>query len=133
MSRTDKDRPYWVRVNDETEARTPYHYHHGSRFYNGGYKVNAEDEDGYCTIDDKRTGQPGEWRLPCGYYLGYRRHVCEIPPGAEREGYYAPLRNDERMALRNAVKDYNTFGEVDEDMYLQEQHRHATYGGGYWD
>jgi len=127
MSRTDKDRPYWVRVNDETEARTEFHYHH-RRYRGDPYEGEYE-----CEIDNPVDDSTVMWKRRCGYYLGYRHHICEIPPGAVREGYNAPLRNDERMALRNAVKDYNTFGEVDEDMYLQEQHRHACYGGGYWD
>jgi hypothetical protein len=129
MSRTKKDRPYWVRLNDPTEARTPYHYHHGSRWFNNGYKGNAESD--YCCIDEEYTGT--DWRRSCGYYLGYRRHVCVIPKNAVRDMYYSPMRNDERMVLRNALKDYNTFAEVDEDMYLNEKSRHATYGGGYWD
>lgn len=125
MSRTDKDRPYWVRQNDETEVRRPFHRHDQYRFGREPF-----DE---CEIDEPYTGATGEWRRRCGYWLGYRRHVCVVPPHAEREGYYAPLRNDERMVLRNAVKDYNTFGEIDEDFYIQEQHRRACYGGGYWD
>ena len=127
MSRTYKDRPYWVRLNDKREARTPFHRHHA----NGWWLKDVFDE---CLIDTPYTGATDEWRRRyCGYYLGYRRHVCQIPKNAVREMYYSPMRNDERMVLRNAAKDYNSFGEIDEDLFLNEKSRHATYGGGYWD
>lgn len=125
MSRTYKDRPYWVRQNDKREVRTPFHQHNQFRFGSKEFET--------CNIDEPYTGQPGEWRRKCGYYLGYRRHVCHPPRGAVRDAYYSPMRNDERMTLHNAAKDYNSFGEIDEDFFLNEKSRHATYGGGYWD
>jgi hypothetical protein len=32
--------------------------------------------------------------------------------------------------MRNAVKDYNTHADVDEEFFLQGNHRHARYHGG---
>lgn len=125
MSRTYKDRPYWVRLNDKREARTPFHRHHNWYTRNNGWEV--------CTFGEPYTGGTDEWRRNCGYYLGYRRHTCYAPKDYIRDMYYSPMRNDERMVLRNAAKDYNSFGEIDEDFFLNERSRHATYGGGYWD
>lgn len=44
--------------------------------------------------------------------------------------YYGPLRSETRHTLRNALKDYNTYGEVDENFFLQEKSRHTKYHGG---
>lgn len=125
MSRTYKDRPYWVRLNDPSEVRRPFHYHEGrGRFF---------EEFEACQIDVPYEGKKGEWRRNCGYYLGYHFHRCRVTREFRRLGFYGPLRSDQRMKLRNAVKDYNTFEEVDEDMYLREQNRRSTFYGGYWD
>lgn len=122
MSRTRKDRPYWVRSNDKTEKyRVAYHDHTGRH---------GDD----CTIDEPEVGRSFWFKrdTPCGHYL-HMPHKCEPHGDALTLLYWAPARQDERTYLKNAVKDYNTFGEVDEDYFLQEKTCNATYGGGYWD
>lgn len=126
MSRTKKDRPYWVQVNDKsTKYRVAYHDHTGRW-------------GDTCTIDDPEEG-PSTWRgstgrfTSCGHYLR-TPHVCDPHSvGNRSDRYWAPARQDERTYLKNAAKDYNTFGEVDEDYFLQEKTLHGPYGGGWWD
>lgn len=126
MSRTDKDRPYWVRTNDKTEKyRVAYHDHTGRR----------GDE---CTVDEPEEhpsswrGRGGRWYSPCGHHL-HVPHICEPHGDSASVYYWVPARQDEQTFLKNAVKDYNTFGEVDEDYFLQEKTLNGPYGGGWWD
>lgn len=132
MSRTYKDRPYWIRVDDTKNLR--YAMHHHSVFgltytpYNSSTPIHFAD---YCTIDEPHS-KDTERRKPCYYRLRENNRYDRTTKEMRHNGYWEPLRTDERIVLRNAVKDYNTFGETDEDFFLQENHRHASYGGEYW-
>ena len=46
--------------------------------------------------------------------------------------YYGPERARTRTALVNVRRDYNTHGDTDVDVRT-DQHRHAPWGGGWWD
>jgi hypothetical protein len=126
MSRTDKDRPYWVKSNDKTEKyRVAYHDHTGRR----------GDE---CTIDEPEEhpsswrGRGGRWYSPCSHYI-HLPHICQPHGTSLRDFYWVPSRAEERDYTTRAIKDYNTFGEVDEDYFLQEKTLNGPYGGGWWD
>lgn len=134
MSRTYKDRPYWIRANDSTNLRKAVHRHAIFGFtytpYNSKNPIHFAD---HCTIDEPIT-KASQRSKPCYYKLrtrstGYDETTKEMRNNA----YWEPMRTDERIVLRNAVKDYNTYGEIDEDFFLQENHHHARYGGVYWD
>ncbi len=51
MSRTDKDRPYWVRTNDPNSLREEHHYHtlFGKAQYAWGF---VKDENGELVYED---------------------------------------------------------------------------------
>lgn len=67
------------------------------------------------------------------YWFGLDVRGKWSPSREERRTmYYGPLRRATRDTMRNAVKDYNTCGDVDEDFFLQGNHRHASYHGGDW-
>lgn len=126
MSRTDKDRPDWVRVNDKTEDRTEFHYHH-RRYWGEPYEGMYD-----CEIDEPLDGSKGMRKRRCGYYLRTNRYWN--PKREDRRlYYYKPLRSRERDTLGKAAKQYNAGNEVDEDIVLPESHRHAMFPGGYWD
>lgn len=130
MSRTDKDRPYWVRLNDPSEIRRADHTHHPY----GRYSKSWFGEENVCDIDKPMTGRfEIDRKRNCDYRLTNYRYWYDDPSREDcHNEYYAPLRSEERMSLRKAARQYNTYGEVD-DVYLQEQHRHSCYGGGgYW-
>ncbi|MBC9704519.1 MAG: hypothetical protein H9W81_05820 [Enterococcus sp.] len=118
MSRTFKDRPYWVRANDPQQDRYAYHNH-----------IYVDE----CPIDEKYTSNFGSYSRACGYALPWTYYRNDTPKKVRNTSYWIPLRTDERKVLNNLTRDYNTYGEIDEDFFLQEHHRHARYGGGYWD
>lgn len=131
MSRTDKDRPYWVRLNDSSENRVADHTHHPyGGWWNPGGRWFAEEY--VCDIDKPMTGHYEiDRKRNCDYRLANYRWYDEPTKRDRREEYYAPLRHEERDTLDKAVKQYNATGEVD-DIYLPESHRHAPFRGGYW-
>lgn len=125
MSRTDKDRPYWVRQNDPTEDRVEYHNHVAPRWRT------MYAWDGTCHVDEPITRE-NRRSFSCGYYLRDRYHWT--PKREDRRlYYYKPLRSRERDTLGKAAKQYNAGYEVDENIVLPEAHRHGMYPGGYWD
>jgi hypothetical protein len=106
MSRTDKDRPYWVVVNDETiDMRYVHDYHTldliGINYYSI-YDIHSE----YCTAYDR-----GIWtarNLP--------RTPCFREPIVDKRGWWklpkidrsAPYRARRRDFLKNQVKIFNS-------------------------
>lgn len=124
MARTDKDRPYWVKKNDTTYTRKINHYHNVWRhkgectFSNEPYKSAEDDRDRYCGWD--LTGKD-KWH----WYDG------GVPKWFIDDRYYNPERVRTRDTLREAVKEYNANGELDDFDYWNRQHRHnASYY--YW-
>lgn len=135
MSRTYKDRPYWVRANDKKEVREAHHDHLRLGKVRQSMKYGEFKVADYCTIDEPlKTGTFLEnLERPCYYELSWEYSYFKVEKRRRNMLYWSPMRADENKVMRNAVKDYNTFGEVDEDLYLREKTRHAIYRGGYWD
>lgn len=80
-----------------------------------------------CDIDDV-SGRCSRWiedrdRMP---YTG------PIGKTNRRTYYSAPERAAVRGSLRRALTEYNATGDVDE-VTPTSQHRHAMWGGGWWD
>lgn len=136
MSRTKKDRPYWVRVNDKTENRIEHHDHERLGKYYSRYKENKTRRySEECTIDVPRqangdlTAYTCTWELNYGYSYLYGgmsvkdRHIT----------YYNPLRTLERDTLRVAVKEYNATGDLEDGVFFQDRWQHGMLGGGHWD
>lgn len=135
MSRTYKDRPYWVRANDKKEVREAHHDHLRLGKTIQSFKYGELGVADCCTIDEPlKTGAFLESiKQPCYYELSWEYSYFYVGKRRRNMLYWSPMRADENKVTRNAVKDYNTFGEVDDDLYLREQTRHAIYRGGYWD
>lgn len=138
MSRTRKDRPYWVRLNDkkETIAKNEYHNHNifgkTITLWTGEERTYAD----YCTIDEPAMNRSNREirQRPCRISPGWNYYYGT--PTSERVnlGYWSPLRRDETDKLRKLTKFYNAGEDLDEvDFFLNEKTRHATYGGGDWD
>lgn len=141
MSKTDKDRPYWVLANDNTLPRFSYHDHlklGTEREYTNsrGRKVSVKYAD-YCTVNEPTVSyhRAEEMERPCGKWIGHARFAGRYSPTkkARKVFYWGPMRATRTNYLTKAVKDFNSFGEVDEDFYFQEDARYGRYGGGYWD
>lgn len=136
MSRTKKDRPYWVRANDKTERRVARHDHDRIgryyKYYGQSVVYQYEDE---CTIDYPRTGNNSDKNYPCTWELdyGYNYFYGGMSVQERHMTYYNPLRTLERDTLRKAVKEYNTTGDIEKDIFFQDRHQHQMLNGGYWD
>jgi hypothetical protein len=125
MSRTDKTRPYWVKCND---PKVPtYHIHRHQEWRSTPRE--CDDTGPYTSAKDYHARY-------CGRYI---EHWVSSPWGDypskafRRVGYWQPERAATRMSTREAMRTYNSGGDVDDVDILTNQHRHATYSGGYWD
>lgn len=92
-----------------------------------------------CTIDKKRQHPTTDnVRDTCSYELAgdgkwgnvYSKRMKRVD---RLNTYYIPLRNAERKALHNALIEYNTNGDIEEDIIFNDGSRNGMYGGGYWD
>lgn len=145
MSRTYKDRPYWVREHDKN-TREEHHNHTklglGTKTFangkGGAVRYYHPDE---CSIEMDQQVHPSTTRwdfYPCYYYLSsgsIKRYYRDYTPSNDdlHSDYWAPMRSDVRMGLTGAAKEYNTYGDIEADIFFREKSRHSTYKGGYWD
>ncbi len=118
MSRTDKDRPEWVRAHDDPHSRERHN----------------------CT-DGWMYGQTGAWQTqryyPCDLDTGpysrcrrfeaTRRYLPGPPRWFNHAEFYGPDRAAVRTAGRAALREHNTDGDTDIEVPTA-QHRH----GGAW-
>ncbi|MBC9706661.1 MAG: hypothetical protein H9W81_17245 [Enterococcus sp.] len=145
MSRTYKDRPYWVLEQDK-RAREEHHDHTklgtGTKTYRnvrGGVSNYYHPDE--CSIEMDRQVHPStdRWEYyPCYYYVSsgtVKRYYRDYSPPRDtlHDLYWGPMRADVRDGLNDAIKEYNTHGDIEEDIFFREKNRHSTYGGGYWD
>lgn len=126
MSRTDKDTPSWVRALHDPNARV----HHSWLCETSRYGMARPDLARPCDLHEtvnRRTNA-------CYYWADDRTdHCCGITPSADRlhHNYYGPERTAVRDSLRNALRDYNTYGDTDIEAPTR-QTRSATWAGGRW-
>lgn len=143
MSRTYKDRPYWVLENKVGEE-----IHDHTRMGEGTTKyktIRGKDltyhRPDECTIGEDKLEHPStskNERYDCFYSLSgvvFKKYYGRYSPPNDilHHDYWHPLRAAERVTLTAAAKEYNTYGDIEDDIYLAERHRHSTYKGGYWD
>lgn len=132
MSRTDKDKPYWILCNDPQQVRHPYHNHNlfGKMTYKN-FEGESQYKD-YCTIDEPVTKET-EFINPCGYRIHWMYYNTKPTKVMRHNEYWRPLRSAERAATHKALREYNATGEIDEDFFLRSAPHRGTYYGGYWD
>lgn len=152
MSRTDKDRPYRVKVLDTTLPLVEDHIHHAHRVRSRRGMLDHPDhpdnnwstgtrvthvcdlpERGNRRIAGHPTTSPGScctrevssWAQPPWWHSGN-------PPKDFIAGKWTrPERRRKRDTLREATKTYNTTGDLEGYDYPSFQHRHnATW---WWD
>jgi hypothetical protein len=137
MSRTRKDRPERVKLNDPREPRQVDHNHailgrSGRNFL--GKDFAFQDR---CTGDDPATHRSNTDPLakrPCEPGLTWKHSATgRVPRDSITQMYWAPARQAERITLHKLAGEYNTLGELETEPVLHERHGHATFGGGYWD
>lgn len=123
MSRTDKDRPYWVKTNDPTLDRDVDHYHHP--------RWRAPNDDGVCDLGPTPQARKERWSRSCSYSLPFheaRWHTA--PPGwYVNHVFHAPERVRTRDVLREAAKEWNATHATD----LEPEERQARHSArGMW-
>lgn len=121
MSRTDKDRPLWVRNRDPLEeGYREYHIHHSRRW-------GIHDRDGICDLEAAKAFRGDTYRqrhelgyhFNCGTEVGgwtFRYYTTSSPdPRWERYVHYGPHRRTARETLNNLAREYNAGSDIDED------------------
>ena len=118
MSRTDKDRPQWVRAHDDLRSRE-HHCCTGAWMYG---QASAWRTQLYypCDLD---TGPYSR----CRRFEATRRYLPGPPRWFTHAEFYGPDRAAVRAASRAALREHNTYGDTDVEVPT-EQHRH----GGAW-
>ncbi len=125
MSRTDKDRPYWVRVNDkrDKQRRGVEHLHTGWRG-----SVRDCDEHVLCSGHDYRTTN-------CTPYLDYHIYATSPQRSACATEWHRQERAGQRVIKRNLTRAANSGWVEDAEDLIDNCQTHvgAYYHGGYWD
>jgi hypothetical protein len=106
MSRTLKDRPRWVRVNDTSELRHAVHRHSDSWVTRHGAVP--------CNIDVPETTNSNRNDGPCYFNLieDFGRCPCGGHHRTVRSTHAARTRDN----LGRLVREYNTFAEVEDSI-----------------
>lgn len=136
MAHTDKDLPYWVKVQNSFDPVVthfigcPNHPLHRSTVTY--YEYHEDGTSSPVTHSIARpcdlTQRGGRCRLTL---RDPEPHRCEVS-AAMRRGYYKRERASVRDILIKARADYN--GNSDTEIEPEpRQHRRSTWGGGYWD
>jgi hypothetical protein len=137
MSRTRKDRPYRVKVNDPREPKYISHRH--GAFGVSGTNFLGQDfaYQDHCTADEPAIHPSNRDRMamrPCEMHLDWQyKFSRRASRDTVTQLYWVPARQAERGALLALVGEYNTTGDLTTEPVLPERHGHATFGGGYWD
>lgn len=120
MSRTDKDRPHWVRLNDPDDNRVAHHDH-----------VDYWGNDVKCDIDVP-TVREDKYRIErnCSYEIAGVYLWNETPPRKMRHyEWFGPARARTRDAMISQAKEYNTYGSIESDSQEPSDHRNAPIKG----
>lgn len=137
MSRTDKDRPQWVKSNDPQEDRQTYHNHFvfgavykSSEFYD---ECTLEKDDPFHPSTGRdRTENGKKKKKPCYYYYSPKNFWDKVTQEDAHLSFWSPFRAHEKKQLKKLANEYNAHGEIAEDYIFYEKHNHALFGGGYW-
>lgn len=120
MSKTDKDRPFWVKQNDISLSRVAYHDH-----------VDYWGNDVECDIEFP-TVREDKYRVDrnCGYdIVGYYSWIDSPSRKIRHNEWFGPIRAKTRDAMISQVKEYNTYGLIETDSLDPQDHRNAPIKG----
>lgn len=131
MSRTRKDRPYWVTVRDPAYPTVTYHRHYGSYWQKlRGTVVPGCD---LAEFDAARGRAAGRQFFNCGRrpVARPRRHrTTSAPAWYIRHVWYGPERVRTRDVLGEAAKEYRAAGLhahwAEDYDFPHYQHRHCA-------
>jgi len=106
MSKTDKDRPYWVKTYDSKVKNRRARHMHGTVPWTNGTHYD-------CDIDEFVKGRKANWHKTCDYVLPHNEYGDSVPKWYVDYIYHNPSRRDARDSLRAASKDWNANGDTD--------------------
>lgn len=123
MSRTDKDRPRWVRNNDETDGLREVHDHRPAHRW--GWTT------GKCELGQH---DPRDWRAPCHVELADTLSPYGHVSYEDRHLYYWRCdRAANRLIHHRLMREWNSFGDCDDSEVRLDPARRAPFHGGWWD
>lgn len=122
MSRTRKDRPYRVRLNDKSEPKMRLHSHGSVGSVGTDFRGRDYRYADYCTIEERSlhsSNRDPMNRRPCETHLGWQYRPGRRPKREDALlAYWAPARQAERSALHSATAEYNATGGIEDDPRL---------------
>lgn len=128
MARTDKTDPFWVQSQHDPHATIRH-----------GWACEHRTRNQWNTsipqpCDLPEVGAPGNRHTECRRWSHdvWWRLYKGANAWDTHTFYYGPERARTRTELISARRDYNTYGETDVDVSI-DQHRHTPWGGGWWD
>lgn len=123
MSRTDKDRPWWVRHHDRSDDALVEHHMCGRSLWKRDFHE--------CDINE--PAQFGEDNYHCRRIPSSMRGWGYGPSPDDRRIDHQKRRTQARINTVNYIKQYREYGDVDDEMPFQQSIIHFPEGGGYWD
>lgn len=113
MSKTDKDRPLWVRSNDNTERRVAQHFIR--RPWSPTSMIDCTDN---CTIDTETAKPRHMWHPddgPCIYFVDVTNYGNTANKAYRRTRYHRPRRQAGRIYGVRAAQAFNSGVEWDDE------------------
>jgi hypothetical protein len=120
MSRTDKDRPYWVVLNDETIGMTYKHDHTRFGFIGVNYWGKLKIVADHCTAFENLTWHSWDDR----HYLPCRRYEDFYTGGGGKRPLNCRLRKYRRRRrdfLKVQIKRYNSNPDLHDDLEFMNE------------
>lgn len=130
MSHTDKTRPVWVQCNDHLGDVVVSHSYRCHRTGGAACDLPAWPVSKHHLETGCSYSPAGElWqRIYGGSFVTPRSRQ------PFRRSWFSSERTAQRAILRSLARDANSGGKIDEDRIDHRQtHRHAMWGGGWWD
>ena len=119
MSRTDKDRPYWVKLNDKTISQYCSHNHTSFGKWQNDHLGKIKYMQDYCTEFEEFTWNSFQDR----HYFPCRRYSV-LPQGGDKwpqDCRVKLYRRRRRDFLKGQVKKYNSNSDLHDDIEFMNE------------
>ena len=118
MSKTDKDRPWLIRAADRLDAGSAAYFRHSDYAHaRGECDADVDPIERYKAGNNFSNYSSCGWTLPYSYFVSPPKDFID-------EVWNGPERRRERDGLRNMAREYNTYGDLENDDFGNYQHRH---------
>lgn len=125
MSRTDKDRPWQLRICDTSGSLPVWFEHDSSRHARGECDAGSDERGG--AVEHFRTHRSRPWyRQDCSWQASFWAFQPGPPHQYCVETWHGPERIRERVDLRNLAREYNAHGDLHDGDFPNWQHRQGA-------